>query len=395
MGNTQVYVLGACRTAIGTFGGTLRAVYPVELGVHVAKAVVDRAAVAPSDVDLVVFGNALVTDAQGGNPARQIAVKAGLPIETPAYTVNSNCSSGMVAVISAAQAIISGDSQCVLAGGTENMSLAPYLAPTARWGARMGHTNLLDVLRLGLDDPLGGPMDVTAESIAQKYGITREEQDRFAVESQNKAERAIAEGRFDDEIVPLAIPQRGKEPLVFKVDEHVKPGTTYEKLVALKPAFRKEGTVTAGNASGINDGASALILASEQFVRDRGVTPLARVVSYATAGVEPAYMGLGPVPATIKALGSAGLSLSDMDLIECNEAFAAQVLGVERELKWDRSKLNVNGGAIALGHPVGATGAILLTKLIYEARRRGARYGLATLCVGGGQGAAVILGFDV
>ncbi|NPV69015.1 MAG: acetyl-CoA C-acetyltransferase [Firmicutes bacterium] len=389
-----VYILEACRTAIGTFGGTLKSMYPVDLGVVVVRALVERAGLKPADVDAVVFGNALVTDAQGGNPARQIAVKAGLPIEVPAYTVNSNCSSGMVAIISGAQAILAGDCECVIAGGAENMSLAPYLVPAVRWGARMGHTGIFDTLRLGLDDPLGGAMDLTAENIAQKYGITREEQDRFAVESHNKAEKAIAEGRFNDEIVPVYVPQRGKEPFTFKVDEHPRKGATYEQLAAMKPAFRKEGTVTAGNASGINDGAGALVLAGESFVQRKGVKPVARLIAYATAGVDPAYMGMGPVPASKKALEKADLTLGDIDLLECNEAFAAQILGVERELKWDRARMNVNGGAIALGHPVGATGAILITKIVYEGRKRNAKYGLATLCVGGGQGAAIVIGLE-
>ena len=325
--------------------------------------------------------------------ARQAALKAGLPVETPATTINMLCGSGLRTVSMAVQTIVVGDNDVVVAGGTENMSQAPYLVPKARWGYKMGDGKLVDSM---LSDALTDAfhqyhMGVTAENLAKKFEITREEQDKFAAQSQNKAEKAINDGRFKDEIVPVEIPQRKGAPIIFDTDEYPKAGVTTEKLSALRPAFTKDGSVTAGNASGINDGAAALVIMTKEKADELGVKPLATIVAYGNAGVEPSIMGIGPVSATQKALKKAGLTINDMDLIEANEAFAAQALAVGKELKWDSEKVNVNGGAIALGHPVGASGARILVSLLYEMIKRDSKYGLATLCIGGGMGTAVIV----
>ena len=388
----KAVIVAAVRTAIGTFGGTLSTIPAVELGAVVIREALRRAGLEPSRVDEVIMGNVLQAGL-GQNPARQAAILAGLPHEVPAHTVNKVCGSGLKAVALAAQAVACGDAEVVVAGGMENMSLAPYLLEKARSGYRMGHAEMVDsMIRDGLWCAFADVhMGITAENVAERYGITREEQDAFAAASQQKAEQAITGGRFDDEIVPVTIPQRKGDPLVFNRDEHPRSGTTVEKLAALKPAFKAGGTVTAGNASGINDGAAALVLMSARRAVSLGLKPLAAIRSYAAAGVDPRYMGIGPVPSTRKALARAGLEISDLDLIEANEAFAAQSLAVARELGWDMRRVNVNGGAIALGHPIGASGARILVTLLYEMARRQARLGLATLCIGGGQGMAMVV----
>jgi len=328
---------------------------------------------------------------QGQNPARQVAVRSGIPVEVPACTVNKVCASGLKSVMLAAQSIMLGEADVVVAGGIENMSQAPYALPKARWGHRMGDGNLVDLMIFdGLWDIFNGyHMGITAENVAAKYGITREEQDEFALRSQQKAEAAIKAGKFKEEIVPVLIPQKKGDPIVFDTDEHPRFGTTLEALSKLPPAFKKDGTVTAGNASGINDGAAIIIVMSEKKATSMGITPLAVIRSWGTAGVDPSIMGTGPIPASKKALTKAGWTASNLDLIEANEAFAAQAIAVNREMGWDLDKVNVNGGAIALGHPIGASGARILTTLLYEMKRRGAKKGLATLCIGGGQGAAL------
>jgi acetyl-CoA C-acetyltransferase len=337
------------------------------------------------------MGNVLQAG-QGQNPARQAAMAAGIPQEVPSFTVNKVCASGLKAVILAAQAIALGDCRIVVAGGMENMSLAPYAVPKARWGERMGHDQFVDLM---IHDGLweifyGYHMGVTAENVAKRYNITREEQDRFGLASQEKAWAAIRGGKFKEEIVPVEVPQKKGPPVLFEVDEHPRE-TSMEKLAALKPAFLPDGTVTAGNASGINDSAAALVLMSHQEAKARGLAPMARIRSWASAGVDPAYMGTGPIPATRRALEKAGLTIQDLDLVELNEAFAAQSLACIRELGLDMEKVNPNGGAIALGHPIGASGARILVTLLYEMKRRGAHLGLATLCIGGGQGCALIV----
>lgn len=391
----EAVIVAGARTAIGTFGGTLAGVPASELGAVVIKEVLRRARVEPCEVDEVIMGNILQAG-QGQNPARQAAIKAGVPVEVPSMTINKVCGSGLKAVVLAAQAIMLGEAETVVAGGMENMNQAPYLLDKARTGYRMGHGELVDSM---IKDGLwciftDAHMGITAENLAERYGISREEQDEFAVWSQEKAIRAIEAGRFDEEIVPVEIPQRKGEPIRFARDEHPRPGTTKEKLAALKPAFKKDGTVTAGNASGINDGAAAVVVMSGEKARSLGIEPLARIRSYASAGVEPPVMGIGPVPATRKALARADLTLDRIDLIEANEAFAAQSLAVARELKWDFERVNVNGGAIALGHPIGASGARILVTLLHEMARRGAGLGLATLCIGGGMGIAAIVERD-
>ena len=329
----------------------------------------------------------------GQNVARQVSIKAGLPIECTAMTINIVCGSGLKAVALAANQIIAGESEIVVCGGTENMSAAPYAVPTARWGARMNNVQMIDItVNDGLWDAFNNyHMGITAENVAEQYGLTREMQDEFAARSQNRAEAAVKSGRFKDEIVPITIPQRKGDPVVFDTDEFPRFGTTEQTLAKLRPAFKKDGTVTAGNASGINDGAAALVVMSKEKAEELGVKPLATIVSYATAGVDPKIMGVGPVPATKKALAKAGLEIKDMDLVEANEAFAAQSLAVARDLGLDMEKTNVNGGAIALGHPVGASGARILVTLLHEMEKRDSKYGLATLCIGGGQGQALIV----
>lgn len=388
----EIVIASACRTAIGSFGGTLKSVPAVDLGATVVKEAVKRAGVAPEQVDEVIFGDVLQAGL-GQNVARQVSIKAGLPIETTAMTINIVCGSGLKAVALAANQIIAGESEIVVCGGTENMSAAPYAVPATRWGARMGNTQMIDVtVNDGLTDAFNNyHMGITAENVAEQYGFTREMQDEFAVRSQNRAEAAVKSGKFKEEIVPVLVPQRKGDPLVFDTDEFPKFGTTMEKVAKLRPAFKKDGTVTAANASGINDGAAAFVVMSKEKAEELGIKPLATIVSYATAGVAPEVMGLGPIPATKKALAKAGMEIADIDLVEANEAFAAQSLAVVQDLALDPEKTNVNGGAIALGHPVGASGARILVTLLYEMEKRDAKTGLATLCIGGGQGQALIV----
>lgn len=388
----EIVIASACRTAIGSYGGTLKGVSAADLGATVVKAAVERAGIKPEQVDEVIFGDVLQAGL-GQNVARQVSIKAGLPIECTAMTINIVCGSGLKAVALAASQIIAGESEIVVCGGTENMSAAPYAVPTARWGARMNNVQMIDItVNDGLWDAFNNyHMGITAENVAEQYGLTREMQDEFAARSQNRAEAAVKSGRFKDEIVPITIPQRKGDPVVFDTDEFPRFGTTEQTLAKLRPAFKKDGTVTAGNASGINDGAAALVVMSKEKAEELGVKPLATIVSYATAGVDPKIMGVGPVPATKKALAKAGLEIKDMDLVEANEAFAAQSLAVARDLGLDMEKTNVNGGAIALGHPVGASGARILVTLLHEMEKRDSKYGLATLCIGGGQGQALIV----
>ena len=389
----EIVIASACRTAIGTFGGTLKDVPAAELGAIVVKEAVKRAGIKPEMVDEVIFGNVLQAGL-GQNIARQVTLKAGLPIETTAMTINIVCGSGLKSVALAANQILAGESEIGVCGGTENMSAAPYAIPSARWGARMNNSKMIDVMvNDGLWDAFNQyHMGITAENVAEKYGITREMQDEFAVASQSKAEAAIKAGKFKDEIVPVVIHGK-KGDTVFDTDEHPKFGTTLEKVAKLKPAFKRDGgTVTAANASGINDSAAALVVMSKEKADELGIKPLATIVSYATGGVDPSIMGVGPVPAVTKAMARANMTVDDFDLIEANEAFAAQSLAVAQDLKFDMSKVNVNGGAIALGHPIGASGARILVTLLYEMQKReDAHTGLATLCIGGGQGQALIV----
>ena len=389
----EIVIASACRTAIGTFGGTLKDVPAAELGAIVVKEAVKRAGIKPEMVDEVIFGNVLQAGL-GQNIARQVTLKAGLPIETTAMTINIVCGSGLKSVALAANQILAGESEIVVCGGTENMSAAPYAIPSARWGARMNNSKMIDVMvNDGLWDAFNQyHMGITAENVAEKYGITREMQDEFAVASQSKAEAAIKAGKFKDEIVPVVIHGK-KGDTVFDTDEHPKFGTTLEKVAKLKPAYKRDGgTVTAANASGINDSAAALVVMSKEKADELGIKPLATIVSYATGGVDPSIMGVGPVPAVTKAMARANMTVDDFDLIEANEAFAAQSLAVAQDLKFDMSKVNVNGGAIALGHPIGASGARILVTLLYEMQKReDAHTGLATLCIGGGQGQALIV----
>jgi acetyl-CoA C-acetyltransferase len=388
----KAVIVSAVRTPIGSFGGTLATTPATKLGSIVIGEALGRAQLAPEQVDEVIFGCVLQAGL-GQNVARQAALGAGLNQATPAMTINKVCGSGLKAVMLAAQAVMLGDAEVVVAGGTENMSLAPYLLENARYGYRMNDGVLVDsMIRDGLWCAFGDThMGITAENIAEKYGISREEQDEFAAWSQNKAEQALAEDRFAAEIVPVSVPQRRGDPIVFAKDEYPRSGVTPASLARLRPAFKRDGTVTAGNASGINDGAAAVVVMSEAKAQELGLPILATIKAYATAGVAPEVMGLGPVPATRKALQRAGLELADLDLIEANEAFAAQALAVSRELGFDREKVNVNGGAIALGHPIGASGTRILVTLLYEMQRRDDKLGLATLCIGGGQGAALIV----
>ncbi|MBK1666056.1 acetyl-CoA acetyltransferase [Rhodospirillum rubrum] len=385
---TDIVIAGATRTPVGTFNGGLSGLPAHALGEIVIREVLRRAKVEAGEVDEVVLGQ-ILTAGQGQNPARQAAVNAGIPVEKTAYGINQLCGSGLRTVALGFQAITLGDADIVVAGGQESMSMAPH-ATYLRSGIKMGATELVDtMLKDGLWDAFNGyHMGTTAENIANKWQISREDQDLFATGSQNKAEAAIATGRFKDEIVPVTVKSR-KGDIVIDTDEHPKAGVTAESLAKLRPAFSKDGTVTAGNASGINDGAAALVLMSEANAAKRGVAPLARIVSWATAGVDPAIMGTGPIPATRKALEKAGWSIDDLDLIEANEAFAAQALAVNKDLGWDTAKINVNGGAIALGHPVGASGARILVTLLHEMIKRDAKKGLATLCIGGGMGIAL------
>jgi acetyl-CoA C-acetyltransferase len=388
---TDVFIVAAARTAIGTFGGALKDVPPTELGARVIAEALARAGVAPAEIGHVVFGQVIQTEPKDMYVSRVAAVNAGIPVETPAMTVNRLCGSGLQAIVSAAQAIMLGDCEIAVGGGSESMSRAPYSAPGMRWGARMGDATMTDMLLGALNDPFQRVhMGITAENVAERYGITREEQDVAAVESHRRASAAIRAGKFKDQIVGVELKTR-KGVTVFAEDEHVRHDARIEDLMGMRPAFKKDGgTVTAGNASGINDGAAAVVLASEAAVAKHGLTPLARLVGYGHAGVDPAYMGIGPVPATRLALARTGLSVRDMDVIESNEAFAAQACAVSRELDFDPAKVNPNGSGISLGHPVGATGAINTVKAVYELRATGGRYALVTMCIGGGQGIAAI-----
>ena len=388
----EVVIVSAVRTAIGSFGGSLKDIPAAELGSIVIKEAVNRAGIKPELVEEVVMGN-VIQAGQGQNVARQAAVKAGLPVEVPAMTINKVCGSGLRCVALAAQMIKAGDCDVVIAGGMENMSSAPYAMPGARWGQRMGDGKMVDtMIKDALWDAFNDyHMGVTAENIAKQWGLTREMQDEFAVNSQLKAEKAIKEGKFVDEIVPVVIPQRKGEPKVFDQDEFPRFGSTIEKMAKLRPAFIKDGTVTAANASGINDGAAAFVVMSAEKAQELGVKPMAKIVSYGSKGLDPAIMGYGPFHATKKALEVAGLTVEDMDLIEANEAFAAQSLAVAKDLNFDMEKVNVNGGAIALGHPVGASGARILVTLLHEMEKRDAKKGLATLCIGGGMGTALVV----
>ena len=388
----DIVIVNCVRTAVGTFGGSLKDVSAIDLGIKVIEEVVKRAGLKGDQIDEVIMGDVLQTGL-GQNPARQAAIGAGIPQEVPSFTVNKVCASGLKPVMLAAQAIMVGDADIIVAGGIENMSRAPYALNKARWGIRMNDDKLVDLMiRDGLWDIFNDyHMGITAENIAERFGITREEQDDFTLGSQVKAAGAIEAGRFKEEIVPIEIPQRRGDPKVFDTDEHPRPKTTKEALAKLPPAFKKGGSVTAGNASGINDGAGAVVVMSKEKADELGLKPMAKIKSYATAGVDPAIMGTAPVPASKKALEKAGLTVSDLDLIEANEAFASQAIYVNREMGWDLERVNVNGGAIAIGHPIGASGARILTTLLYEMKKRGSKLGLATLCIGGGQGAAIIV----
>ncbi len=388
----EVVIVNAARTAVGTFGGTVKDISAVELGKIAVEAACQRAQINPEQVEEVILGSVL-TAGLGQNPARQVLIGAGIPREVPATTINKVCASGLKSVMMAAQAIKAGDADVIVAGGIESMSQAPFLLPGARWGYRMNDGPLVDgMIHDGLLDIFNRyHMGVTAENVAEKFGISRSDQDAFALSSQQKTGKAIKEGRFKDEIVPVSIPQKKGDPLLFDTDEHARPNTTLEALSGLRPAFKKDGTVTAGNASGINDGAAALVVMAAEKAESLKLAPMARIRGYATAGVAPEIMGTGPVPASQKALSRAGLGVKDLDLIEANEAFAAQAVYVNRAMGWDLEKVNVNGGAIALGHPIGASGARILITLLYEMKKRRVRYGLATLCVGGGMGAAMVV----
>ena len=388
----EVVIVSAARTPIGNFGGSLKGVPTRKLGAIAIKGAVERAGIKPEMVDEVIMG-AVLQGALGQNVARQMTLDAGLPIETPAMTINKVCGSGLRAVELAAQIIKAGDAEIVVAGGAENMSATAYAMPTARWGARMNNTQMLDMMvNDGLWDAFNGyHMGITAENVAEQWGITREELDEFSVISQNRAEAAIKAGKFKDEIVPVEIPQKKGDPIIFDTDEFPKFGTTIDKVAKLKPAFKKDGIVTAANASGINDAGAAVVVMSKEKADELGIKPLCTIKSYASAGVDPSIMGVGPIPASQKALAKAGLTIEDIDLVEANEAFAAQSLAVRKDLNLDPEKTNVNGGAIAIGHPIGASGCRILITLIYEMMKRDSKYGLATLCIGGGMGTALIV----
>jgi len=390
----DVVIVSAARTPVGSFGGTLKGFGAIKLGATAITAAIERAGIKPADVEEVILGCVLQA-AQGQNVARQVAMASGIPKEVPALTINKVCASGLRSVSLAAQIIKAGDADVVVAGGTENMSDAPFALADARWGYRMGENKLIDVMiKDGLWDAFNNyHMGVTAENVADQWKLTRQEQDAFGLESQKRAEKAIKEGRFKDEIVPVMIPQKKGDPKAFDTDEFPRFGATAEALAGLKPAFRKDGTVTAGNASGINDGAAAFVVMSAEKAKAMGLKPMAKIVSYASAGVDPSIMGTGPIPATRKALEKAGLKITDLDLVEANEAFAAQSLAVVKDLGLDKmmDKVNVNGGAIAIGHPIGGSGGRILTTLLFEMKKRKSKYGLATLCIGGGQGAAIIV----
>ena len=386
----EIYLISCCRTAVGSFGGSLKDVPAAKMGSIVIKEALSRANVAPENVDEVMMG-CILTAGLGQNPARQASIDAGIPIEVPAYTVGMVCGSGMKSVIEGARAISAGDAELVVAGGTENMSAAPYVMQKARFGARMGNTEMVDsMIKDGLWEAFNDyHMGMTAENICEKWGLTREELDAFALSSQQKTQAAQEAGRFDDEIV--AVPVKVKKEMVdFVKDEFPRAGTTKEGLAKLKPAFKKDGIVTAGNSSGINDGAAAMVIASKEAVDKYGLKPMAKLVGWGQGGVDPKIMGIGPVAATKNAFEKTGFKIEDMDLVEANEAFAAQSVAVARELNFDMEKVNVNGGAISIGHPVGASGARIIVTLLHEMKKRGAKRGLATLCIGGGMGTATI-----
>lgn len=389
----EVVIVSAARTPIGNFGGSLKGIAARKLGAIAIKAAIERAGIKPEQVDEVIMGNVL----QGGlgqNVARQMTLDAGLPIEVPAMTINKVCGSGLRAVELAAQIIKAGDADIVIAGGAENMSDAGYIMPSARWGARMNNTSMVDIMvNDGLTDAFNGyHMGITAENIAEQWGLSREALDEFSVASQNKAEAAVKAGKFKEEIVPVEIPQRKGDPIVFDTDEYPKFGASMDKMGKLKPAFKKDGVVTAANASGINDAGAALVVMSKEKADELGLKPLCTIKGYASAGVDPTIMGIGPVPSSQKAMEKAGIKVEDLDLIEANEAFAAQSLAVGKDLGFNADILNVNGGAIALGHPIGASGARILISLIFEMQKRpDAHLGLATLCIGGGMGTAMVI----
>jgi acetyl-CoA C-acetyltransferase len=391
---TSVVISSAARTAIGTFGRSLRDVPPTALGATVARAAIERANLEPGQVEQVVFGNVIHTDPEDMYMARVVGIRAGIPKEAPAFTVNRLCGSGVQAIVSAAQAIQTGDADVALAGGAESMSRGAYWVQNARWGQRMGDASLVDAVVGALTDPFNDiHMGVTAENLAESHGLTREAQDEFALESHRRAQAAIEAGRFEDEVVPVEIKTR-KETVEFKVDEHVRRDASLDSFSKLKPAFNKEGTVTAGNASGVNDAAAAVVVMSADHAEELGAPVRARIVSYAVCGVEPKTMGIGPVPAIRKALKRAGRTLDEVDVIELNEAFAAQSLAVIKDLDLDPAKVNPNGGGIALGHPIAATGALIVAKILYEMEREDHKLGLVSLCIGGGQGIAMLLERD-
>lgn len=388
----EIVIVSAVRTAVGSFQGSLKDVPATELGAIVIKEAVSRAGIKPDQVSEVIMGNVLQAGL-GQNPARQSAINAGLPQSIPAMTINKVCGSGLKSIHLAYQAIFAGDAEIVVAGGMENMSRAPYLLENARGGFRMGDQKVVDsMVADGLTDAFNNyHMGTTAENLCDMYDISREEQDKFAARSQARAAAAVEAGRFDDEIVPVEIPQRKGDPIIFKADEYIKASSNEEKLGKLRPAFKKDGSVTAGNASGINDGAAAVVVMSKAKAEELGLTPLATIVANGNAGVDPSIMGIGPVQAVKNALAKAGMSLGDIDLIEANEAFAAQAIAVDRELKFNQDILNVNGGAIAIGHPIGASGTRIFVTLLHEMQKRDVKTGLATLCIGGGQGVATII----
>lgn len=386
----EVVIVSGVRTAIGDFGGALKDVAPTELGAQVTREAIKRAGVAPEEIGHVVFGNVIQTEPKDMYLARVCAMNGGIPKETPALTLNRLCGSGLQAIISAAQAVTLGDADVALAGGAESMSRSGYVMPSARWGQRMGDGALVDWMVGALSDPFDKQhMGVTAERIAAKWNISRDAQDQFALESHRRAARALAEGRFKSQILPIELKSK-KGPVAFDTDEHVRPDVTIEDMQKLKTVFQKDGSVTAGNASGLNDAAAAVVLMDRATADKKGLKPLARLVAYGHAGVDPAIMGIGPVPAVTSAMKKAGLTVADMDVIESNEAFAAQACAVAADLKFDPAKVNPNGGAVALGHPIGATGCIITIKALYELERIGGRYALVTMCIGGGQGIAAI-----
>jgi len=387
----DVVIASIVRTPVGSFGGALKNVPAVKLGTIVVKEAMKRASVKPEQVENVVLGQVLQA-AQGQCAARQVLIHSGIPQEVPAMTINKVCGSGLRAIGLAAQLIKAGDADIIVAGGMENMSMAPFALTGARWGYRMGNNNVVDcMIKDGLWDAFNNyHMGITAENIAEKWKITREQCDEFSVKSQNKAEAAIKSGRFKDEIIPVEIPDK-KGTIVFDTDEFPKFGTTMDSLAKLKPAFKNDGVITAGNASGINDGAAVAVVMSAEKAKELGIKPMCRIASYASAGVDPAIMGTGPIPSSRLALKKAGWNVQDLDVIEANEAFSSQAIVVNRELGWDVNKVNVNGGAIAIGHPIGASGSRILTTLVYEMKKRNAKKGLATLCIGGGQGTAMCI----